>query len=102
MATLTAGGLLLAGGVAGLVYSFDTYNKTQAQQKLEPQDRPIGREQFLTLSWLYPASWAAVALGTAGVAVGTVWSLKGVKGEVGVVGVVPTQGGLILPVAGTF
>lgn len=65
------GSAVLITGIVGLGWSYSTNAALIAQQPGGPNasSPTVSREQFETLKWVYPASWAAVGVGAVSVAV---------------------------------
>jgi hypothetical protein len=95
------GAAVLVAGAVGLGWSFSTYSQLQQQQPGQPNaaNPTVTLGQFHTLQWIYPTSWAAVALGGAAIGSGALWYVRAKK--VGVA-FVPTPGGSSLAVTGQF
>ncbi|MBX7115777.1 MAG: hypothetical protein K1X64_15725 [Myxococcaceae bacterium] len=101
VALWAVGGVAIVAGGVGLGWSYSTYGRFERQQPGQPEAATptVTRQQFDTLRWVYPASWAALGVGVAAVGVGTVlyWSGKPVHASVA-----PAPGGGKVNLGGTF
>lgn len=97
---LMAGGAVLAAtGIAGLAWSFTTWDRFQQQQTPGLGAPTVTRGEFDTLRAVYPASWAIAGVGAAAVAAGTFLYWK--NGRT-LFTFVPTSGGAGLAASGSF
>ncbi len=95
------GGAAIVAGSAGLGWSYSTHDRFQRQQPGQPEaaSPTVTRQQFDTLRWVYPASWAALGAGVASVGVGTVLYLSGKPVHASVA---PSPGGAHVSMSGRF
>ena len=98
---MAAGAAVAATGVAGLAWSFNTHERLGRQQPGQPSfaTPTVTRGALDTLRWVYPASWAAAAVGVVALAGGSVWYLKGGRTTLAVI---PTESGVGLAASGSF
>lgn len=101
IACWVAGGAAIVAGSAGLGWSLSTYGRFERQQPGHPDEASptVTRQQFDTLRWMYPASWAVLGLGVASVGAGTLLYLQG---EPVTTRVAAGPGGATVSFAGSF
>ena len=98
---MSAGAAVVATGIAGLAWSFNTYDRFQKQQPGQANfgAPTITRSDLSTVRWVYPASWVAAGVGAVAVAAGAVLYVRGTQTTFAVV---PSQSGVGLAASGTF
>ncbi len=102
IAGIVVGSAVAVAGAAGLGWSYSTNAALIAQQPGGPQANSptVTREQFETMKWLYPASWAAVGVGLATLGVSAYFALRPEPSAA--VSLVPTPGGAAVSLSGRF
>jgi len=102
VAGVVIGSAVLVTGAIGLAWSYSTNAALLAQQPGGANENAptVSREQFETLKWVYPASWAAVGVGAATVAVSAYFLARSPSSPA--VSFAPLPGGGAVVTTGTF